>query len=184
MGFTLIRKDVFKIIGKFNETLTEGEDTDFCLRVRERSHYIIYWAPKPVLHLKRKGIDINKPGTFKAWLKFNFTKRAEEYLSTWNNLPKFLRIRIIYWILWPWILGLMVYAFILKSIGIIIVLFSILYIFASAFLIVIQKGFIHGLEQWIRGNVPTGLALSYGVLVKAMVYMLKVITMYISGRGK
>jgi len=180
MGFTLIRKDVFKIVGKFNETLTQGEDTEFCLRVKEQSHYIIYWAPKPVLHLKRQK-DVNKSD---AWLKFNFTKRAEEYLSTWNNLPRFLRIRIIYWILWPWILGSMVYAFTLKNIGIIIVLFSILYIFASAFPIVIQKGFIHGLEQWIRGNVPTGLALSYGILVRAMVYTLRVITMLISGRGK
>lgn len=184
MGFTLIRKDVFETIGKFNETLTQGEDTEFCLRVRERTHYIIYWSPKPVLHLKRGGIDINKPGTFKAWLKFNFTKRAEEYLSTWDNLPKFLKIRIIYWILWPWVLGSMVYVFTLKNIGIIIVLFSILYIFASAFSIVVQKGFIYGFKQWIRGNVPTGLALSYGILVRAMVYTLRVITMLISGREK
>jgi glycosyltransferase involved in cell wall biosynthesis len=162
MGFTLIRKDVFKTVGKFNELLSVGEDTEFCIRVKERSHYIIYWAPKPVIHLKRPE-DLVRPGALRSWLKFNFVIRAKEYYLSWKDLPRFLRLRVIYWILWPWILALLTYAFMLGEI--IIVPFLLLYILASAWLVIKQKGIVKGFKLWIRGNMLTGLALSYGIFV-------------------
>jgi glycosyltransferase involved in cell wall biosynthesis len=163
MGFTLIRRDVFKTVGRFNELLSQGEDTEFCIRVRERTSYAIYWAPRPVFHLKTVD-DIAKYGTLKSWLKFNFTIRAKEYYLSWSSLPKFLKFRVIYWILWPWALILLAYT--LLSGKIFIIPFLLLYIFASAWLVVEQKGIIEGFKLWFKGNMPTGLALSYGILVE------------------
>jgi GT2 family glycosyltransferase len=163
MGFTLIRRDVFKTVGRFNELLSVGEDTEFCIRVRERTGYAIYWAPRPVFHLKTVD-DIAKYGTLKSWLKFNFTIRAKEYYLSWSSLPKFLKFRVIYWILWPWALILLAYT--LLSGKIFIIPFLLLYIFASAWLVVEQKGIIEGFKLWFKGNMPTGLALSYGILVE------------------
>jgi glycosyltransferase involved in cell wall biosynthesis len=165
MGFTLIQKDVFKIAGKFNELLTVGEDTEFCIRVKERSKYTIYWAPKPVLHLKRL-IDVTKPGILRDWLRYNLTVRAKEYYSSWKSLPRFLKLRIVYWILWPWTLMLLAYTLMLGNI--IIILFLLLYILASAYLVIRQRGVTRGIELWIKSNVLTGLALSYGILIEVV----------------
>jgi hypothetical protein len=97
-------------------------------------------------------------------LKFNFTIRAKEYYLSWSSLPKFLKFRVIYWILWPWALILLAYT--LLSGKIFIIPFLLLYIFASAWLVVEQKGIIEGFKLWFKGNMPTGLALSYGILVE------------------
>jgi glycosyltransferase involved in cell wall biosynthesis len=164
MGFTLIRREIFDIVGKFNELLSVGEDTEFCIRVRERTGYLIYWAPKPVLHLKRPA-DVARPGILRSWLKYNFTVRAEEYYFSWKNLPRFLKFRIVYWILWPWDLVLSICMLALLK-NVIVTLLLALYIFASAYPVIRQKGIIMGFESWMKGNVLTGLALSYGILIK------------------
>jgi glycosyltransferase involved in cell wall biosynthesis len=162
MGFTLIRKDVFKIVGKFNELLSVGEDTEFSIRVKERSSYKIYWAPKSVIHLRRH-VDVAKPGALRSWLKFNFMIRAREYYLSWKSLPRFLRLRVFYWILWPWILVMLAYAFLRGEI--IATPFLLLYIFTSAWFVIKQKGIVKGFKLWVKGNVPTGLALSYGIFI-------------------
>jgi len=165
MGFALIRKEVFEKVGLFNERLSVGEDTEFCIRVKERTNYRIVWAPKPVLHLK-KTEEVKKPGILRRWLWFNFTVRAKEYRNSWKTLPKFLKIRILYWLAWPWVLGLLVYT---AATGkILLAPFLLIYIGASAYPIIKHKGLGHGLRLWIKANVLTGLALSHGVLKEAI----------------
>jgi glycosyltransferase involved in cell wall biosynthesis len=163
MGFTLIRGDIFKVAGKFNELLSVGEDTEFCIRVKERTEYIIYWAPKPVLHMRRPA-DVAKPGTLRNWLRYNFTVRAKEYYLSWKSLPRFLKLRIMYWTLWPWVLALATYMSALKNV--VAALFLVLYILASAYPVIRQKSIIMGFKLWMKNNVLTGLALSYGILTK------------------
>jgi glycosyltransferase involved in cell wall biosynthesis len=164
MGFTLIRREVFNVAGKFNELLSVGEDTEFCIRVRERSRYLIYWTPKPVLHMKRLA-DVIRPGILRNWLKYNFTVRAEEYYLSWKSLPSFLKFRIAYWIFWPWALALSTYALALLK-NVIVTLPLALYILASAYPVIRQKGLGMGFKAWMKGNVLTGLALSYGIFIK------------------
>jgi glycosyltransferase involved in cell wall biosynthesis len=164
MGFTLIRREVFDVAGKFNELLSVGEDTEFCIRVRERTGYLIYWAPKPVLHMKRP-VDVARPGILRSWLKYNFTVRAEEYYLSWKSLPSFLKFRIAYWIFWPWALALLTYALALLK-DVVVTLLLALYTLASAYPVIRQKGIGMGFKSWMKSNVLTGLALSYGIFIK------------------
>jgi len=164
MGFTLVRKEVFEKAGLFNENLSVGEDTEFCIRVRERTGYRILWAPKPVLHLKRTE-DVRRPGKFRWWLWYNFTIRAKEYYTSWDSLPRFLKLRVIYWIVWPLALVAFAYSSIMGILPLMLLL--LIYILASAYPVVKSKG-IRGLEEWTRGNILTGIALSYGVLKEVL----------------
>lgn len=158
MGFTLIRRDVFEKVGGFNENLSVGEDTEFCIRVKEKTGYRILWAPKPVLHLK-KSKNIEKPSLL--WIKYNFQMRAKEYYASWKSLPKFLKFRIFYWLLWPWSIIALIY--LLFEDRILFVIPILAYISSSIYLTIKQKGLTQGIIHWIKGNMPTGLALSYGI---------------------
>jgi len=137
MGFTLIRREVFEKAGLFNENLSVGEDTEFCIRVRERTGYRILWAPKPVLHLKRVE-DVKRPGRLRWWLWYSFTVRAKEYYTTWKSLPRFLKLRVIYWIAWPLALIALIYTSIMGLSP--LTLFLLIYVLASAYPVVKSKG--------------------------------------------
>jgi len=169
MGFTLIRREVFERVGLFDENLSVGEDTEFCIRVRERAGYRILWAPKPVLHLKRVE-DVKRPGRLRWWLRYNFTVRAEEYYRSWNALPRFLKLRVIYWATWPYALALLVMIMLSalhNKTMLIPATLLLLYIVGSSYFNVRSKGF-EGLMEWLLWNVPTGISLSYGILRKAL----------------
>lgn len=51
MGCTLIKREVFEAIGRFDEGLPVGEDTDFCLRAVEAGFRIILDDSEPLEHL-------------------------------------------------------------------------------------------------------------------------------------
>ncbi|CCC81987.1 glycosyltransferase [Thermoproteus tenax] len=157
MGFTLVRRDVFKIVSTFNEILSSGEDTEFCIKVRERARCKVMWAPKPVAHIKRPE-DLRK--SVIEWLKYNFTTRAKEYYTAWNSLPKFLKARILYWLSWPWAIALTAYL-ILSSPT--LASLPLAYMLSSAYLVVRERGLRYGLMTWVKSNILIGLALSYGV---------------------
>ena len=167
MGFTLIRRDIFNLVGKFNEILTVGEDTEFCIRTREKTSYKILWAPKPVLHLKRKE-DICK-GLKKTltWLKFNFNVRGKEYLKSFNTLPKMLRLRVVYYFFMP---ILLISAFIICSENMpLLVLFYLIYIMPGLYMTLRgSSSFRKGVATFFKFNIPTGIALSYGVFYWAI----------------
>jgi len=169
MGFTLIRREVFEKAGLFNENLSVGEDTEFCIRVRERTGYRILWTPKPVLHLKRVE-DIRRPGKFRRWLWYNFAVRAEEYYRSWHALPRFLKLRVIYWATWPYALVLLVMTM-LSAVNnktmLIPATLLLLYIVGSLYFNIRGRGF-EGLREWLLSSVPTGISLSYGILRKAI----------------
>jgi len=178
MGFTLIRKEVFERTGLFNENLSVGEDTEFCIRVKERTGYRILWAPKPVLHLKRVE-DIRRPGRLMWWLWYNFTVRAEEYYRSWNTLPRFLKLRIVYWITWPLALLLLIASTSLgftftNKLWLSLTILDALYIMSSSYFNIRIKGF-EGLKEWLSWNIPTGISLSYGIFKKALTSLLKLL---------
>ena len=50
MGCTVIRKDVLKALGPFDETLSVGEDTDYCLRAGARGFKIVQDSTRQFLH--------------------------------------------------------------------------------------------------------------------------------------
>ena len=168
MGFTLIRREVFEKVGGFNEKLSVGEDTEFCIRVKEKTHYKILWSSKPVLHLKRPQIDKT---SLSGWIRYNFYVRSKEYYYSWQSLPNYLRFRVIYWILWPLALGFLIYALTLNQL--LLVLITSLFIISSATPVIKQKGLIYGIESWIKGNVITGITLSYGVLREFLIHKVK-----------
>jgi len=158
MGFSLIRREVLDAVGGFDENLSVGEDTEFCIRVMEKTRYKIIWSPRPVLHLKKQEDVI---GTF-VWLKYNFNVRAEEYYRSFKNLPRLLKARILYYIGLPWIMIISLVSFLINMpISASILL---MYLVPSVWLVVKQKGLKDGITTWLKFNVPTGLALSYGVL--------------------
>ncbi len=53
-GCTLIKKEVFSKIGKFDETLTVGEDNDFCLRAEKEGFRIIQDTTIELTHLGKE----------------------------------------------------------------------------------------------------------------------------------
>lgn len=167
MGFTLIRREVFDKVGGFNEKLSVGEDTEFGIRVKESTHYKIIWSPKPVLHLKRPG----DKWTFYRWLKYNFHIRAKEYGETFGSLPRFLKIRILYYILLPWIVIVAIIGITILNLSVLLVLLA--YLFASMYLVIRQKGLKDGITTWVKFNLPTGLALSYGIFKIVIKNLLK-----------
>ena len=164
MGFTLIRREVFVKTGMFNENLSQGEDTEFCIRAREKTNYRILRTSKPVLHLKRPE-ETRRPGRLRQWLRYNFTVRAKEYYVSWDSLPRFLKLRIVYWIAWPWSLILLAYSI---SIGLLPISITLLtYTLVPVYFIIRNRG-IKGLKQCLLGNVLTGISLSYGVLKEVL----------------
>jgi len=176
-GFTLIRLEVFKQIGGFNEKLSVGEDTDFSYRVSENTCYKTFRVSAEVLHLKHRDRILVRPSqSFIRWLRYNFYERSEEYLKTYNSLPKHLKIRIIYWLLLPLTIGwgtftlVSPYNNVLKSFAAVLLP---LYISLSIYLNIKRFGFWKGVKTWARFNLPTGLALSYGFIFKTLKISLK-----------
>ncbi|MEM2704415.1 MAG: glycosyltransferase [Candidatus Bathyarchaeia archaeon] len=168
MGFTLIRKEVFNAVGFFDENLSVGEDTEFSIRVIEKTGYKIVWAPRPVLHLKRPS-DV-KRGIL-TWMAYNFRVRAEEYYKSFTKLPRFLKIRLAYYIGLPWVvvLGLATFIFGMQILAIVL----LTYLAPSLYPLVKSRGLKDGIIMWLKFNLPTGLSLSYGFLFIALKRLLR-----------
>jgi GT2 family glycosyltransferase len=164
MGFALIRREVIEKIGGFNERLSIGEDTEFCIRAFEKG-YKILWAPQPVMHLKFS--RSSKFKTFNEWLKFNFYVRAKEYYISFIYLPLLLKVRIVYYLLMPIFMFTLFSLSILTLIDLHIALLLIsLYISPALIVNMLSRGFNkYILIDYFKSNLPTGIALSYGVFI-------------------
>jgi len=164
MGFALVRTDVARSVGGFNEALSVGEDTVFSISVFDKGYRNVRLNVH-VLHLtcevKRSEKWIVRPSNLLMWLRYNFSVRAEEYCSSFNSLPRFLKARIFYYLGLPWVIVLSITSAVSKPILAIILP---LYLALSIYLVVKERGLKDGIMTWLKFNVPTGLALSYGVL--------------------
>jgi len=168
MGFTLIRREVFNAAGFFDENLSVGEDTEFGIRVTEKTDYKIVWAPRPVLHLKSPS-DVKRRR--RTWMAYNFRVRAEEYYKSFTRLPRFLKIRLAYYIGLPWAIVLSLATFIL---GVqILAITPLIYLAPSLYPLVKSRGLKEGIIIWLKFNLPTGLSLSYGFLFIALKRLLR-----------
>lgn len=167
MGFTLIRREVFERVGGFNELLNIGEDTEICIRVVEKTDYKIVWAPRPVLHLKSvhaRARETKRFGQgFIGWLLYNFRVRGEQYAKSFRELPLLLRLRIFYYALLPPVLAST--PFLAHHMGVTwMLLLFIMYLLPGLFLNVHGSNIRRGMILFFTFNIPTGVALSYGVL--------------------
>jgi len=166
MGFTLIRRSVFEKVGKFNEFLDVGEDTEFGIRVVEQTSYKIMWSPSPVLHLRpAPGARGTRP-TFLQWLSYNFNLRGEQYARTFPSLPLALRLRVLYYLLLPVV---MVASLVLSLyLGVAYPVLALI-VYLSPGLVLAARGsnVRRGTMSFLWSNVPTGIALSYGTLIQS-----------------
>lgn len=172
MGFALIRRKVFERVAGFNELLDVGEDTEFGIKVAERTGYEILWAPKPVLHLRPVDRTERFGCGFSGWLSHNFHIRGEYYAKSFHKLPLLLRLRVFYYALLPPIaVSLLLLAF---YVGVIwMMLAFIVYLLPGLFLAVSGSNIRRGTISFFMFNIPTGVALSYGVLVHAFKFLRK-----------
>lgn len=182
-GFTLVRIDIAKQVGGFNEKLSIGEDTDFSLKVAEKIKRPILRVNVEILHLKHRDTLIPRAGqSMKLWLKYNFTRRSDEYLDSFRSLPRRLKLRIIYWLSLPLIV---ISTFIVLTSQVaylfkvfMLVLFA-LYISLSVYPSIKEQNFIGGMKTWITFNLPTGISLSYGIAFKVLKRLAKLLTLQV-----
>ncbi|MEM2704302.1 MAG: glycosyltransferase, partial [Candidatus Bathyarchaeia archaeon] len=168
MGFTLIRREVFNVAGFFDENLSVGEDTEFGIRVTEKTDYKIVWAPRPVLHLKSPS-DVKR--RIRAWMAYNFHVRAEEYYKSFNRLPRILKIRLAYYIGLPLTIVLSLVLFI-TSVQVLAIM-PLLYLVPSIYPLIKSRGLKEGIIVWLTFNLPTGLSLSYGFMYVVLKKLLR-----------
>jgi len=171
MGFTLIRREVFEKVQGFNELLSVGEDTEFCIRVAEKTDYKIMWAPRPVIHLRPQEAKLFKQ-SFNKWLSYNFHIRGKEYAESFNKLPLFLRFRIFYYTFLPLILIFSLFIAYYTNLVWALLAF-ITYLLPGLFLAVRNLGIRKGILSFLILNIPTGVTLSYGVIVYASKKLLR-----------
>jgi len=168
MGFTLIRREVFNVAGFFDENLSVGEDTEFGIRVTEKTDYKIVWAPRPVLHLKSSS-DVKR--RIRAWMAYNFHVRAKEYYKSFNRLPRILKIRLAYYIGLPLTIVLSLVLFIA---GVqVLAIMPLLYLVPSIYPPIKSRGLKEGIIVWLTFNLPTGLSLSYGFMYVVLKKLLR-----------
>ncbi|MCK4444753.1 MAG: glycosyltransferase family 2 protein, partial [Thermoplasmata archaeon] len=162
MGFTLIRRDVFELIGGFNELLDVGEDTEFGIKVAEGTDFRTMWGPQPVLHLRPPAGKRSSDRSFTQWLSYNFRERGDKYAKAFRELPLLLRMRIFYYGPLPVVLALsLVLAY---YVGFLAVLIFIAYLLPGWYLSIRGSDLRRGTLSFFLFNMPTGIALSYGVL--------------------
>lgn len=167
LGFTLIRHRVFDVVGPFNEDMEVGEDTEFFIRLGAKTRYTVRWAPEPCLHLSpdapSAGTEARKDTASLRWLRYNFDTRARQYLAQYRNLPRILKLRIVYYFLLPPVVLLTV---ILSLHRVVYAGLTVLYIAPSLALECRSRGIRRGLYTYLATNIPTGVALSYGFVQK------------------
>lgn len=167
LGFAIIKKEVFDAVGAFNEILDIGEDTDFGMRVVEKTDYKIMWSPESVLHIKAGTGSFKFGKRFVDWLSYNFKIRGAQYAHSFGELPIILRLRIFYYALFP---------LVMFSIPILMQYFSLpwallyfgVYLLPGLFLAMRNSTVRRGLFSFFIDNIPTGIALSYGVIVATL----------------
>lgn len=168
LAFTLIRREVFSVIGYFNEFFDVGEDTWFSYALREKTWLKHYRVGLEVLHVKHRDQIIPRATqSMRRWLSFCFYKRAEGYLQSFESLPRHLKIRVFYWLLLPPLIAVSTYVLIAETYLLFRIagLFALLlYLLASILPLIRELGFVKGIKQWFTFNVPTGIAISYGMI--------------------
>jgi glycosyltransferase involved in cell wall biosynthesis len=180
-GFTLVRIDIAKQVGGFNEKLSVGEDTDFSLKVAEKTKRPILRVNIEVLHLKHRDTLIPRAGqNMKFWLKYNFTQRSYEYFSSFRSLPRRLKLRIIYWLSLP-LIATSTFITLTSQTAYLFKIFMLVlfasYVSLSVYPCIREQKFIGGMKTWITFNLPTGISLSYGVVFKVLKRLAKAITL-------
>jgi glycosyltransferase involved in cell wall biosynthesis len=165
LGFTLVRRKAADGTGRFNERMNVGEDTEYFIRMSEKTSFRILWGPQPVLHLRKSGAITTSPGGFRKLIRYTYKERAKGYFEQFDSLPKFLRFRVAYYLLLPisWVVLLVMSVLNLLNAWIVIGLMfcTLLPAFGSA---VRNLGFRSGFITAVTFYIPTGIALSYGVV--------------------
>lgn len=178
LGLTVFRTSLLKNVDGFNEHFTVGEDTYISYKVHEETGMKFMRLSIKVLHVKHRDQILTRPHqSLSRWLKFCFHKRSREYILSWRNLPFHLKLRMFYWILLlPLAVLVPLLAFLIcfnAEVKVAMLVGATLYISISIYRYVISRGLKYGLKMWFTFALPTGLALSYGVLKETLTSALK-----------
>jgi len=177
LGLTVFRTDLLGDIGGFDEHITVGEDTYISYKVCEKTKTKFLRLSIKVLHTKhRDQILPRATQSLRRWLGFVFHRRSKEYILSWRNLPLHLKLRVLYWMAFPIIVLIPLFAYltsITMEIRALMLITTLLYIVISIYHYVINGGLKDGLKMWFTFALPTGIALSYGIFKEVIVSALK-----------
>jgi len=176
-GFTLIKKEVFTLVGTFNELFYSGEEEIF-VRLEERTPYKVVDLPFPYIHLKPKPPFKVKIRNYLNNLRRYFGEYSEIYLRGFSKLALRYKIRLPYYLLLPWVLIITFITSLYHT--------TLLFIASMLMVIYLIVGLVYNIckatkrrrtrdiiKSYFMYNVPCGLAFAYGVLVKAIQRLLK-----------
>ncbi len=169
LGFTLVSSEAAHEVGGFNEAMNVGEDTEYFIRMTEKTRRKIIWAPKPVLHLRKPGAITTSPGGFVKLIKYTYRERAKGYRKQFGVLPRFLKMRVAYYLSlplsWMGLVVLLLFGLLNVWIALGLAVCAVLPALSSA---VRNLGFRSGVVTAVTFYIPTGIALAYGILVDSV----------------
>jgi len=177
LGLTVLRTDVLRSIGGFDEHITVGEDTYISYKIREKTKMKFLRLNIKVLHVKhRDQILPRATQSLRRWLGFTFHRRSKEYILSWRNLPLHLKLRVLYWTVFPMVVLAPLLTYLTTTameVRALTLTATLLYITTSIYRYAINAGLKNGLKMWFTFALPTGIALSYGILKEAVSSALK-----------
>jgi hypothetical protein len=163
-GFALFRKEIFDMVGGFNAHLKTGEDTEFGMRVVEKTRYQIRWAALPVLHLRDFGKKDGFGRSLVRLVSVNFHSRGKQYAETYSVLPLILKLRITYYaLLLPVVVSSIFVAFYEGMLWMLLV--PAVYLLVGLWWAVRVWNFRKGFLLFFTSNLPMGVALAYGTIL-------------------
>jgi glycosyltransferase involved in cell wall biosynthesis len=159
MGYTMVRKDLIKIVGYFNEKLEGFEDFEFCNRVRKAGFKIIM---DPSIRLRH----VKKAMSLSFFIKDNFLRRSRYIFMLIKIGSKLHFIRVLYYSMLPLIFlisGLLIFFY--WTIGVKLLFLALIYLFLTVLWHArkVRRNFLYGLLSPLI-YIIGGIALAYGVL--------------------
>lgn len=179
-GFTLIDKKVFELVGLFNPFFYVGEE-EILVRLTERTPYKVLGLPFPYIHLKRKPSLMSRVKNYFNGLKYYFEKYSEIYVKSFTELPLRYKLRLFYYVLFPWIMMQPVILSLNSSFQwLTLPSLTLLIIYIIAGLLInlrdltkIGAPCLYAVKAYILHNVPHGIVFAYGTLIKMVTRIVK-----------
>jgi glycosyltransferase involved in cell wall biosynthesis len=162
MGFTMIKKQLLKKVGYFNETLDGFEDQDFSHRVTRARFKILIDPSVKLKHLR-------KPMGFGRFVKENFSRRSKYVNSLVSSGSRKQLLRAIYYLLLPlnFLIGVVTIEFVSWRTGTCLLILALAYMIVSVMWHLRRaKKSSYGLLSPIV-HLIGGIALAYGMLWQA-----------------
>ncbi len=173
MGFTAIKREVFREVGLFNERLKVNEDTDLFARIRTHGMKILFEKGAPCLHLKQERTGKSVRANFSdyrrrlGWCFHSVPNLYEEMIKAGSRSHL---LRILYYIALPPVI-----CFWLFNLGYSLVPLIPATFFVGMYILLNLAYHIWKASQnrlWgvvaFFYHMPCGIAISYGLGIKVL----------------